>query len=103
MVEGFPSELVYPRGTLTQSATIEEEGRPQFVAFWETDDDADAVLAFYEAAFDALGLRGERERSSFGGIATLVVGAPESGATVVFDEGSGQNGSNVVTVGYFPE
>jgi hypothetical protein len=103
LVEGFPPEIVYPRGTLTQSATIEEEGRPQFVAFWDTNDDAETVLDFYDAAFDALGFGGERERSSFGGIATLIVGAAESGATAVFDQGSGQNGRNVVTVWYFPE
>ena len=103
LVEGFPLEIAYPRGTLTHSAMIEEEGRPQFVAFWDTDDAAETVLDFYDAAFEALGLGGERERSSFGGIATLIVGAAESGATVVFDQGSGQNGRNIVNVWYFPE
>ena len=98
--EGFPPELVYPRGVLTQSATIEEEGRPQFLVFWETDDDAGTVLDFYEAAFDALGLPGERVRTEADGFATLDVGTADSGATVVIVEGSGQSGRNVVAVGY---
>ena len=101
--EDFPPELIYPRGTLTQSATVEEEGRPQFLVFWETDDDSGTILDFYEAAFDTLGLLGERVRTVAEGFATLEVGAGDYGATVVIVEESGQNGRTVVAVGYLLE
>ena len=101
--EGFPPELIYPRGVLTQSATVEEDARPQFLVFWETEDGAGMVLDFYEAAFDALGIPGERVRTEATGFATLDVGTAGSGATVVIVEGSGQNGRNVVAVGYLLE
>lgn len=46
LVDGYPQELIYPGAELTFSAATEVEGKQQFVAFWETDDDADAVLDF---------------------------------------------------------
>ena len=98
LVDGYPSELIYPGAALTFSAATEVEGNQQFVAFWETDDDADTVLDFYERAFDALGIQGEKERASFGGIATLNVGPEDAGAAVIFDEGSGEGGANVVSL-----
>ncbi len=103
LVDGYPQGLIYPGAELTFSAATEVEGKQQFVAFWETDDDADAVLDFYERAFDALGIQGEKERVSFGGIATLNVGPEDAGAAVLFDEGSGESGGNVVTIAYFAD
>lgn len=94
----FPEEFIYPGGIYITSIAVTAESGGGIVATFDSDDDLDDILEFYEQALRAADLGDEVIRATIPQGSMIAFGDGDSGGTVIVLSGGGEEAENRITI-----
>ena len=96
--EDFPEEFVYPGAVHISSFSVTAEEGGVILATFDSDDDLDDILKFFEQALLDAGLGDEVIRATMPQGSMIAFGDGDSGGTVIVFSGGGEEAENRITI-----